>query len=165
VRVIEVEDLSGTEALGRRLGGLLFPGAIVCLDGRLGAGKTHLTRAVAEGAGVTNPAAVCSPTFTLVHEYPGRLPVYHFDAYRLRSGREFVELGADEYLAGDGVCVIEWAEKVADVLPAERLEVVIEGVGECGRRFTLTPRGVRYEAVIASLVPPGSASPAPAPSA
>ena len=99
-----IPDLAATEAFGRRLGGLLFPGAVVALVGQLGAGKTHLTRAVAEGLGVRNPAAVTSPTFVLIQEYPARLPIYHFDAYRLGGPREFAELGVDEYFAGDGVC-------------------------------------------------------------
>src|SRR5919109_4686964 len=120
---IDVADLAGTEAFGHRLGSLLFPGAVVALVGPLGAGKTHLTRAVAEGLGVKNPAAVTSPTFVLIQEYPARLPVYHFDAYRLSGPREFAELGVDEYFSGDGVCVVEWADRVADVLPADHLRV------------------------------------------
>lgn len=149
--VIEVADLAGTESLGRRLGAMLFPGAVVALDGQLGAGKTHFTRAVAEGLRITNPAAVCSPTYTLVHEYPGPMPVYHFDAYRLRDAREFLELGADEYLAGDGVCVIEWAERVAIALPVERLDVRIERLDENRRRFTLGGCGEQYEQLLRIL--------------
>ncbi len=142
-----VPDLAGTEAFGRRLGAALFPGAVVALNGRLGAGKTHLVRAICEGLGVANPAAVCSPTFTLVHEYPGPVPVYHFDAYRLTGPREFAELGADEYLSGDGVCLIEWAERVEAALPADHLRIDIEPVGDTGRRFTLTAGGPRHEGV------------------
>src|SRR3954469_24675434 len=81
---LSLPDLAATESFGRRLGALLFPNAVVALIGPLGAGKTHLTRAVAEALGIANPAAVTSPTFTLVHEYPARLPIYHFDAYRLK---------------------------------------------------------------------------------
>src|SRR3954464_12093190 len=94
---LSLPDLSATEHLGRRLGGLLFPGAVVALVGKLGAGKTHLARAVAEGLGVADGRVVTSPTFVLVQEYPGRLPIYHFDAYRLRAEGEFADLGADEY--------------------------------------------------------------------
>src|SRR6201999_1423286 len=112
VLTIEIPDLSATEAFGRRLGGLLFPGAVIALVGQLGAGKTHLTRAVAEGLGVRNPAAVTSPTFVLIQEHPARLPIYHFDAYRLSGSREFADLGVDEYFRSDGVCLIEWADKV-----------------------------------------------------
>jgi tRNA threonylcarbamoyladenosine biosynthesis protein TsaE len=145
-----VPDLAGTEAFGRRLGAALFPGAVVALNGQLGAGKTHLVRAVCEGLGVANPAAVCSPTFTLVHEYPGPVPVYHFDAYRLSGPAEFRELGADEYLAGDGVCLIEWAERVAAALPADHLRIDIQPVGESGRRFILTATDERHAAVLGS---------------
>src|SRR5688572_31120503 len=105
---IDVPDLAGTQSLGRRLGSLLFPGAVVALVGPLGAGKTHFVRAVAEGLGVRNPAAVTSPTFVLIQEYPARLPIYHFDNYRLGSPAEFVALGTDEYFHGDGVCLVEW---------------------------------------------------------
>ncbi|MFO0798378.1 MAG: tRNA (adenosine(37)-N6)-threonylcarbamoyltransferase complex ATPase subunit type 1 TsaE [Gemmataceae bacterium] len=148
---LDIPDLSATEALGRRLGALLFRGAVVALVGPLGAGKTHLTRAIAEGLGVRNPAAVTSPTFVLIQEYPARLPVYHFDAYRLSGPREFAELGAHEYFAGDGVCVVEWADKVEPTLPAEHLRIVITPVDENRRRFELTAHGERYAAVLAAL--------------
>src|SRR5215203_2240606 len=127
---LEIADLSETEAFGRRLGAVLFPGAVVALVGPLGAGKTHLTRAVAEGLGVKNAAAVNSPTFVLIQEYPARLPIYHFDAYRLATAREFQDLGADEYFRGDGVCLVEWADRVSQAMPAERLEIHIRHAGE-----------------------------------
>jgi tRNA threonylcarbamoyladenosine biosynthesis protein TsaE len=148
---LEIPDLAATEAFGRRLGGLLFPGAVVALVGQLGAGKTHLTRAVAEGLGVTNPAAVTSPTFVLIQEYPGRVPVYHFDAYRLSGPREFAELGVDEYFDGDGVCLVEWADKVEATLPPEHLRIGIEIVDENRRRFEITATGGRYERLLDAL--------------
>ncbi|MDB5312725.1 MAG: tsaE [Gemmataceae bacterium] len=151
IRTIEIPELSATEAFGRRLGELLFPGAVVALVGQLGAGKTHLTRAVAEGLGVRNPAAVNSPTFVLIQEYPARLPIYHFDAYRLSGAREFAELGVDEYFSGDGVCLVEWADKVGATLPAEHLRIEIEIVGESRRRFEITATGPRYETLLHSL--------------
>lgn len=150
-------DLVATEALGRRLGPLLFPGAVVALVGGLGAGKTHFTRAVAEGLGVKNPAVVTSPTFTLVHEYPARLPVYHFDTYRLNSPDEFVALGTDEYFHGDGVCLVEWADRVTDVLPTERLELRFRVVSESEREVTITPFGERYRTLAEAWL--GSKSP------
>jgi tRNA threonylcarbamoyladenosine biosynthesis protein TsaE len=150
-RTIDIPDLAATEAFGRRLGELLFPGAVVALVGRLGAGKTHLTRAVAEGLGVRNPAAVNSPTFVLIQEYPARLPIYHFDAYRLRGEREFRELGTDEYFHGDGVCLVEWADKVEAALPAEHLRVVIHVIDENHRRFEVTATGGRYMQLLESL--------------
>src|SRR3954464_4942781 len=157
----DAPDLDATEAFGRRLGALLFPGAVVALLGPLGVGKTHLTRAIAEGLGVRNPAAVNSPTFVLIQEYPGPVPVYHFDTYRLSGPREFAELGADEYLAGDGVCVIEWADKVADVLPAERLTVAIEVTGPTARRIDITGTGDRCESVVRLLRDRTPSSPLP----
>jgi len=142
---LNVPDLAGTEALGRRLGPLLFPGAVIALIGPLGAGKTHFTRAVAEGLNVRNPAAVNSPTFVLIQEYPARLPIYHFDTYRLASSRDFLDLGTDEYFHGDGVCLIEWADRFPEALPSERLEVRIGILTPTQRRFDVTSFGNRYE--------------------
>ena len=93
---IDLPDPAATHALGVRLGRLLFPGAVVALVGQLGAGKTHLVRAVAEGLGVPDGRAVTSPTFVLIQEYEGRLPVYHFDVYRLAGAAPFADLGAHE---------------------------------------------------------------------
>src|ERR1700675_670002 len=105
--VIDVPDLAATAAFGRRLGRLLFPGAVVALVGPLGAGKTHLVRAIAEGLDVDDPRLVNSPTFFLIQEYNARLPIYHFDAYRLNSDRDFLDLGVQEYFDGEGVCLVE----------------------------------------------------------
>src|SRR5579859_5157781 len=107
---IEVDDLAGTMAFGHRLAGLLFPGSVVALVGPLGAGKTHLVRAIALGLDIPDSRLVTSPTFVLIQEYPGRLPIYHFDAYRLAGAAPFADLGVTEYLEGDGVCLIEWAD-------------------------------------------------------
>ena len=145
---LDIPDLAATEAFGQRLGALLFPGAVVALVGQLGAGKTHLTRALAEGLGVKNPAAVNSPTFVLIQEYPARLPIAHFDAYRLSGPREFAELGVDEYFRGEGVCIIEWADKVDSTLPPEHLRIEIEMIDATRRRFTLTAFGKRYERLV-----------------
>jgi tRNA threonylcarbamoyladenosine biosynthesis protein TsaE len=153
-RTIDIPDLAATEAFGRGLGALLFPGAVVALVGQLGAGKTHLTRAVAEGLGVRNPAAVNSPTFVLIQEYPARLPIYHFDAYRLGGAREFRELGTDEYFHGDGVCLVEWADNVEAALPAEHLRVVIHVVDQNRRRFEVTATGGRYERMLQQVGEP-----------
>jgi tRNA threonylcarbamoyladenosine biosynthesis protein TsaE len=148
---INIPDLEATTRFGRRLSAQLFPGAVVALVGQLGAGKTHLTRAVAEGLEVQNPAAVNSPTFVLIHEYPARLPIYHFDAYRLTGPREFAELGVEEYFRGEGVCLVEWADKVAATLPAEHLRIEIEIVDADRRRFTLTAFGDRYDRLLSAV--------------
>ncbi len=144
---LDLPDLSATEVFGRRLGELLFPGAVVALVGPLGAGKTHLVRAVAEGLGLADPRAVSSPTFVLIQEYRARLPVYHFDAYRLYAEGEFLDLGAHEYFEGDGVCLVEWADRVAGALPREHLRVELSVTGETSRRATITATGARYEAI------------------
>jgi tRNA threonylcarbamoyladenosine biosynthesis protein TsaE len=133
---------------GRRLGKLLFPGALIGLIGPLGAGKTHLVRAIAEGLDIADSRPVTSPTFVLIQEYAARLPIYHFDAYRLRSGTEFFELGVDEYFEGDGVCLVEWADKVASLLPTQRLSITLEVLGETHRRATLAASGQRYERLL-----------------
>jgi len=146
--VIQVNNLEETEGLGRKLGAMLFPGAVIALIGQLGAGKTHFTRAIAEGLGVRNPASVNSPTFVLIQEYPARLPIYHFDAYRLKTSREFAELGAEEYFRGDGVCIVEWADRVPDSMPEERLEIAIRITGETARLFEVSAFGNAYEALI-----------------
>ena len=141
---IDVPDLETTVALGKSLGPLLFPGSVVALIGPLGAGKTTFTRAVAEGLGVKNLAAVNSPTFTLIHEYPARLPIYHFDAYRLAKPEEFEGLGIDEYFGGEGVCLVEWADKFLELLPEDRLEIRIERVSETARSWEVIGIGERY---------------------
>ncbi|HEY2910705.1 MAG TPA: tRNA (adenosine(37)-N6)-threonylcarbamoyltransferase complex ATPase subunit type 1 TsaE [Gemmataceae bacterium] len=151
---IPIADLAATEAFGRQLGALLFPGAVIALVGPLGAGKTHLVRAIAEGLGVRNTATVNSPTFVLIQEYAARLPIYHFDAYRLSSPREFAELGASEYFHGSGVCLIEWADRVERVLPAEHLRIAITVVDEQRRRFELSAVGSLYEELLERLEAP-----------
>jgi tRNA threonylcarbamoyladenosine biosynthesis protein TsaE len=148
---IAVADLEGTMELGRRLGSLLFPGAVIGLIGPLGAGKTHFVRAVAEGLGIRDSRIVSSPTFVLIQEYPARLPIYHFDTYRLKKLTEFADLGIDEYFAGDGVCLIEWADRVAEFLPRERLEIEIEVTGADSRTFWLRPRGETYQRLAETL--------------
>jgi tRNA threonylcarbamoyladenosine biosynthesis protein TsaE len=155
--IFQVDDLAGTEALGRRLGGLLFPGAMVALVGPLGAGKTHLARAIAEGLGIADSRAVSSPTFVLIQEYAARLPIFHFDAYRLQPA-EFADLGAHEYFQGNGVCLVEWADRVASQIPADHLRITIEPRGKTGRRFLLEAQGPIHEELVKRLaggLPPG----------
>ncbi|HTK76831.1 MAG TPA: tRNA (adenosine(37)-N6)-threonylcarbamoyltransferase complex ATPase subunit type 1 TsaE [Gemmataceae bacterium] len=146
----DAPDIAATVAFGHRLAGLLFPGAVVALIGPLGAGKTHLVRAVAEGLGCDR-RRVSSPTFALVHEYPGRMPIYHFDTYRLPDEAAFADLGVDEYFASDGICLIEWADRVEKVLPAEHLRVAITPTGDTSRRFEVEGRGERYGAILRAL--------------
>ena len=114
-----------TRTLGLRIAEAAEPGDVVALIGDLGAGKTALTRYIAEGLGVREQ--ISSPTFTIVKEYKsGRMPLYHFDVYRLESGEELLDTGAEDMLDGDGLCVIEWADKTADVLPGDSLAICLE---------------------------------------
>jgi tRNA threonylcarbamoyladenosine biosynthesis protein TsaE len=151
--IIDVRSLTETEALGRRLAAYVFPGAVVALVGALGAGKTHLVRAIAKGLDIPNPAVVNSPTFVLIQEYEARLPIYHFDAYRLASEAQFADLGVHEYFQGNGVCLVEWADKVPTCLPAERLEISITITGQQSRRLAIAGIGERYEAIAGNMVP------------
>ena len=125
-----------TRARGRALAEAAEPGDIVALIGDLGTGKTALTKYIAEGLGVKEE--VISPTFTIVREYrSGRLPLYHFDVYRLSDGMEFLDTGAEDYLEDSGLSVIEWADIVADVLPPDALVVMIEYAEEGKRKVTI----------------------------
>lgn len=125
---IELASEHETEQLGRVLAGVVAPGVVIGLVGPLGAGKTRLTRALAEALDV-DPSSIASPTFVLIHEYEGRIPVYHFDAYRLPSADDFESLGASDYFTGDGVCLIEWANLVVDRLPLDAWMIQIEPTG------------------------------------
>lgn len=123
--VIETNSAEETFALGKRLGEEAVAGAVYTLTGDLGTGKTVLAQGFAAGLSITEP--VNSPTFTIVQEYgSGRLPLYHFDVYRIADESEMEEIGFSDYLYGDGVTLIEWAEQVASLLPKERTEITIE---------------------------------------
>lgn len=113
-----------TVALGERLGVLLRPGDIIALEGNLAAGKTTITKGIARALGVDD--TITSPTFCLVSEYEGKMPLYHFDVYRLQGADDFANLGADEMLYGNGVCVIEWSEKIIEELPSRTIKIKIE---------------------------------------
>jgi tRNA threonylcarbamoyladenosine biosynthesis protein TsaE len=149
--VVELPDPSATTAFGRRLGESLFPGSVVALIGPLGAGKTYLVRAIAEGLGTADSRVISSPTFVLIQEYSARLPIYHFDAYRLRSEAEFHDLGAHEYFSGDGVCLVEWADRVPGSIPAEHLRIELSVTGESSRRAQLTAAGSRYDELLSKI--------------
>lgn len=124
-----------TEDAGERLGRALGPGAVVALTGELGAGKTCFIQGLVRGLGVTGRAT--SPTFVLINQYPGRVPVYHVDAYRTESLTELMDLGLLELLGGEGVTVIEWADKLESLLPPEAIHVHIDGVGDEPRAITI----------------------------
>ncbi|MFU8861872.1 MAG: tRNA (adenosine(37)-N6)-threonylcarbamoyltransferase complex ATPase subunit type 1 TsaE [Cyclonatronaceae bacterium] len=117
----------------------LKPGDVVCLHGDLGAGKTHFVKGVAATFDI-DPDMVNSPTFTLINEYSGSTPVYHFDCYRINNVREALEIGAEDYLYGNGICLIEWAEKISDIIPEEALHISITKISESERLFRFNPR-------------------------
>jgi tRNA threonylcarbamoyladenosine biosynthesis protein TsaE len=150
--IYEAKDEAATERLGAGLAKSLPRPSVVALRGTLGAGKTRLVRAMAGGLGM-DPSLVTSPTFVLVHEYPGETPVYHFDAYRLRGEDEFWQLGPDEYFNGEGggITVLEWADRVAGCLPNERMEITIDVVGTTERRFAIVALGEKYELALSQL--------------
>jgi tRNA threonylcarbamoyladenosine biosynthesis protein TsaE len=134
-------SVAGTLALGEELGQRLKQGDCVSLVGNLGAGKTALVRGIARGLGVTDARMVSSPTFVLVQEYAGRLPIYHIDLYRLHDApAELEAMGLDEMLA-DGVVLIEWADRAAKALPSRRWNVSLEIAGARSRRITIEQAG------------------------
>ena len=141
METFQTKSPRGTVALGRRLARRLGRGDCVGLVGDLGAGKTVLVRGIAAGLGVGDDRLISSPTFVLVQEYPGSVPVYHIDLYRLADGAgELGELGLDEMLA-DGVVLIEWADRAGEALPRNHWRVEIEITGRRMRKFSLTPPG------------------------
>ena len=124
-----------TEAIGSALGKILNPGTVLAYRGDLGAGKTAFTRGLARGLGCTD--IVTSPTYTIVNEYlGGRLPLFHFDMYRLRSSDDLFDIGWDDYLDRDGVCAVEWSENVDDAME-DAVYITIEKLGENSRRITI----------------------------
>jgi tRNA threonylcarbamoyladenosine biosynthesis protein TsaE len=155
-RIIISVSEEETEALGVALGSRLFPGAVVLLDGELGAGKTVFARGVARGLGVTVP--VKSPTFTLLNAHSGRLPFYHFDLYRLEAEEELFELGIDEMIDGDGVTLVEWAGKFAAYFTVPALNIEIEAPGLAARKIVLRADTDVYENLLRELPAGGDTS-------
>ena len=140
-----------TQRIGVRIGELALPGDIFLLVGRLGTGKTCLTQGIAWGLNIKEHAL--SPSFVIMRELYGRLPLYHIDLFRLDHVEEIEELGLDDYLYGKGVCVVEWAEKGLSVLPTEHLLIQIDYLSDTERSFRLEPRGKRYLELLTQLKP------------
>ncbi|OGQ22565.1 MAG: tRNA (adenosine(37)-N6)-threonylcarbamoyltransferase complex ATPase subunit type 1 TsaE [Deltaproteobacteria bacterium RIFCSPLOWO2_02_FULL_44_10] len=128
-----------TKNFARKVAALLKPRDIVILRGELGAGKTLFVQGLAEGLGVSDPELVRSPTFTLIHEYQGKLPLFHFDFYRLENVQEALALGLDEYFEGEGVSVIEWGNKFPTVLPERAYVIELKVISEAVREIILSP--------------------------
>ena len=143
----EVYSVDETTQLGIKLGRLLKAGDIVCLTGDLGTGKTHITKGIAKGLGITDN--ITSPTFTIVNEYEGtKLKLNHFDVYRVSDPDEIYAIGFDDYIFSDAVSIIEWANYIEEILPKDLLHIKIEkdlSKGEDYRKITSTPYGDRYD--------------------
>jgi tRNA threonylcarbamoyladenosine biosynthesis protein TsaE len=135
-------DEAATSRLGHALAAALRPGDVIALNGQLGAGKTRLVQAIAEALGY-GAQLVGSPTFVLIQEYDGPLPLYHVDAYRLSGSDEFLDIGGDEVLQGDRACLVEWANRIAGILPPDHLRIDITATGATSRQFVLTAGGER----------------------
>jgi tRNA threonylcarbamoyladenosine biosynthesis protein TsaE len=144
--IFDAPDEKATAVLGAVLAEVLPNGTTVALCGTLGAGKTRLVQAIAEAAGIDR-RDVLSPTFVLIQEHRGRRPIYHIDAYRLRDDDEFLALGPEEYFDGEGVTLVEWADRVENCLPDDRIEIHIAVTGPESRRFELLARGERFAAI------------------
>lgn len=138
------ETMQFAEKLARQL----IPKDVITLEGDLGAGKTTFTKGLAKGLGVTR--TINSPTFTIIKEYHGRIPLHHMDVYRLENSDE--DLGFDEYFDGDGVTVVEWAHIIGDQLPAELLRIQLFHQGDSNRKIMLTPVGERFQQLCKEII-------------
>ena len=138
---ITINSATETINLAQKIGECLMPGMVLTLAGDLGAGKTTFTKGIAKGLDISRN--VSSPTFTIIKEYEGVMPLYHMDAYRLEHGYE--DMGLEDYFYGEGVCVIEWPSMIEPILPVERLDVQILNDGENRRMIQFQPHGEDYE--------------------
>jgi len=149
--VFQSRNASETIRLGKRIGAVLQPGDVVALVGELGAGKTQLIKGLASGAGVGKPTYVSSPCFTLINEYPGRVPFYHIDLFRLDNEKEVVGLGLEDYFQAGGITAIEWADKIPSFLPTEMLSIHILYTGKNTRSIEIMGKGKRYEELVSQM--------------
>ncbi|QUE86371.1 tRNA (adenosine(37)-N6)-threonylcarbamoyltransferase complex ATPase subunit type 1 TsaE [Exiguobacterium alkaliphilum] len=137
-----------TQAVAEKLATLVTAGTVITLNGDLGAGKTTFTQGFGKGLGVKRN--VNSPTFTIMKQYQGRLPLYHMDVYRLEDTGD--DIGLEEYINGDGVAIVEWSNLIESSLPTERLAITIERVGDEERRLTFAPVGQKYETIVQEVL-------------
>lgn len=143
-----VNNVEKTEKIGEQIGNLANKGDIICLIGDLGTGKTHLSKGIAKGLSIQDH--ITSPTFNIVNEYEGRIKLFHFDVYRVNDPDEIAAIGFDEYIFGDGVSVIEWANYIEDLIPEESLTITIEKMPELDentRRIKIEYTNSRYNYV------------------
>ncbi|HZK37595.1 MAG TPA: tRNA (adenosine(37)-N6)-threonylcarbamoyltransferase complex ATPase subunit type 1 TsaE [Clostridia bacterium] len=147
---IDILNQKELEKIAEKLGKLVNSGDIICMVGDLGAGKTTFIQALAVGLGVED--CVTSPTFVLINEYDGRIPLYHFDVYRINHISEMEDLGYEEYFYGDGVCAIEWADLIEDILPHNHLRVEIRITGTKTRQICFAGTNDYYDGMIKELL-------------
>ncbi|HHT9117044.1 MAG TPA: tRNA (adenosine(37)-N6)-threonylcarbamoyltransferase complex ATPase subunit type 1 TsaE [Candidatus Hypogeohydataceae bacterium YC38] len=140
-----------TMRLGQRIGSLLEPGDVIALFGSLGSGKTTLVKGIGLGLGMKDSREVRSASFLIIAEYKARIPIYHFDAYRLDGPEDMYNLGCDELFWGDGVSIVEWADRVEGSLPEEYLEVSLSIESPNSRRVEVSSHGKRYERIVRGL--------------
>ncbi|HHT9130652.1 MAG TPA: tRNA (adenosine(37)-N6)-threonylcarbamoyltransferase complex ATPase subunit type 1 TsaE [Candidatus Brocadiaceae bacterium] len=145
-------SFNATITLGERLGRLLAPGNVIALIGELGAGKTTLVKGIVQGLDIKDSRVAKSPTFSLVHKYEGRIPIYHFDAYRLEDAQEMLNIGSDEMIYGNGVSIIEWADRVPACLPEEYLKITLIAVSENERNIEIRGYGKQYYQIINIMI-------------
>ncbi len=149
--VLQTRSAVETIRVGKDIGRRLLPGDVVALVGELGAGKTQLIKGLAAGVGIENSAYISSPSFTLIHEYPGKVPFYHIDLYRLGREQEAGELGLEEYFQGTGITAIEWADKIPSFLPEEYLSISIAYFDRNIRSLEIAGNGKRFEDLLKGI--------------
>ena len=147
---IHTNSIEETLSLGEKLGARLAAGDVIALFGDLGAGKTTLTKGIAQGMNLSDD--IHSPTFTLIHEHPGAIPLYHIDLYRLAHEEEVEGIGIEEYIYGDGVTIIEWADRMKTMLPEGRLDIELKMRGDTEREMTFETDSPRLSLVIEELI-------------
>jgi tRNA threonylcarbamoyladenosine biosynthesis protein TsaE len=144
----QTRSTSETIRIGKRLGSLLLRGDVVALVGELGTGKTQFIKGLAAGAGVRDTRYISSPSFTLINEYTGKMPLYHIDLFRLREEKEAEELGLEEYLGGEGITAIEWADRIPSLLLRELIWIQIRYTGKQTRSIEIVGKGKHYEKLL-----------------
>ena len=149
--VFQTKSTSETIRLGKKIGKLLTAGDVVALVGELGAGKTQFIKGLAAGVGMGNPTYISSPSFTLINEYPGKIPFYHVDLFRLAREKDAEDLGLEDYFQGGGITAIEWADKIPSLLPKEMLFIHIAYTGKNKRSLEIIGKGKRYVELISSF--------------
>ncbi len=144
------DSIQETLNIGKLIARGLNKGDIVCLFGSLGSGKTVLTKGISRALGV-DKGQVTSPTFVLIRQYEGRIPIYHFDLYRLNTAEDVLDLGYEEYLFDEGISVIEWADKLGRLLPREFLKIELRVIGERKRKLKISAIGRRYDKLLEGI--------------